>query len=237
MLILLFLICFPLLTIQQSYHEMLEPDLPRFCHHAAVTIEGEDVVCSGAIISSTEIVTSFECFDFQKMSMNVANNVYVRVGSMDRLSGGIFRRVSDVKRIYFPQSDQRILQNVSIPGHSITFDCSQVNIPGDPTSRDMALLTLKEPLPIGPTICPIELARKEDDIYVRDKTIVEVSGYASAKNSTILHWIESPIDIDEIYGELPSYFIKIPRESIFPKLEAGKINSSSALRFIFMNNQ
>lgn len=48
---------------------MLESNLPQFCHHAAVTIKEEDIVCSEAIISSTEIVTSknkyFEMFHNQ----------------------------------------------------------------------------------------------------------------------------------------------------------------------------
>lgn len=134
-----------------DYTRMLETDLPRFCFNAAILLEEGDTKCNGIIISSTQILTSDKCLMYQKYYgyMDLSKNISVRVGSTERLSGGMNKILNDTNRV--PQ-----------------------------TMRDLAVLILKEPLPFGPTICPIRLAEKKDDIYIKEGVIVETSGFDTA---------------------------------------------------------
>ncbi|XP_055317282.1 uncharacterized protein LOC129576355 [Sitodiplosis mosellana] len=153
---------------------MIEPDSSRFCYHAAILPAEKNVrglrACSGAIISSTQIVTLVNCVRYYTGSkdsymMSEHKNISVRVGTTNRLNGGLIGHVASLKRI--------------------PYLCRYHHV-------GLALLTLKEPLPLGPTICPIRLAEKDDgDVYMKNGNTVELCGYnnyhgISEYNSTLL---------------------------------------------------
>lgn len=162
---------------------VLESDLSRFCYHAAIVlgekndsmIAGErDKTCSGAIISSTRIVTSFDCLGYVKLvyKYEYPSNITVRVGSADRLNGGITGNVREFKRLHL--SDSHL---------------------------DLAVITLYDPLPLGPNICTIRLAnKKDDDAYIKNGSTIEACGYRMYEDGGVrqIQWTISPItDIDK----------------------------------------
>lgn len=138
---------------------VLESDLSRYCFHAAIVIGVKkyavspfesDKTCSGAIISSTQIVTTFDCTRHAIIPSYYIypSNITVRAGSADRLSGGIVRYTKEVKR----------------------FDVGR--------GHYLAVITLDEPLVFGPTVCKIDMAREKDDkVYMKMRNSVEVCGY------------------------------------------------------------
>lgn len=181
LIVLLFAIVALFITVECE--PVLESDLSRFCYHAAIIlgekndfmIAGErDKTCSGAIISSTQIVTSFDCLRYVKYvyKYEYPSNITVRVGSADRLNGGITGHVREFKHLHL--SDSHL---------------------------DLAVITLYDPLPLGPTICTIRLAEKEDDdAYIKNGSTVEACGYPMSRDGGVrqIEWTISPItDVDE----------------------------------------
>lgn len=137
---------------------VLESDLSRYCFHAAIVIGVKkygvspfesDKTCSEAIISSTQIVTTFDCTRHAIIPSYCIypSNITVRAGSADRLSGGIVRYTKEVKR----------------------FDVGR--------GHYLAVITLDEPLVFGPTVCKIDMAREKDDkVYIKCKTVLKFVG-------------------------------------------------------------
>ncbi|XP_031621299.1 uncharacterized protein LOC116339515 [Contarinia nasturtii] len=181
---------------ENIYTPVLVTDLSRFCFNAAILLAEGDTKCNGAIISSTKIVTSYKCMihfdEHHSMYLPFSKNISVRVGSTERLSGGIIRHVDNVRRISFPLDDITLRRYPNIQ-HAI---------------NDLAVLSFKKPLPLGPTICPIRLAEKKDDIYIKEGSLVEMSGYNTHRFRNITELRSLTSQIIEINNKCPTFHIE-----------------------------
>ncbi|XP_031628767.1 uncharacterized protein LOC116344399 [Contarinia nasturtii] len=190
------------------FGKLLESDLPKFCFHASILLEEGDTRCNGAIISSTQILTSFKCVRYWDYHTRYeSKNISVRVGSIERFNGGIVRQVASFKHLPYPLNDHIAESDWYKESTRIEFE--------DLAKLDLIVFTLKDPLPLGPTICPIRLAEKEDDIYVKIGTSVEIVGCSTLKRETIetreLHSIKETIS--NVTEKCPQFFF--PRTGIY----------------------
>lgn len=178
-----------------------ERSLHRYCYTAVIELEKNvsETVLNGIIISPTKILTQYDRLMIrpQYFPKYLSRNITVRVGSIDRFNGGIIQHVSNVERIPYPNKKAWV---------------------------DLAVLTLNESLPFGPTICSIRLAEMEDEIYTKNGSIVEINGYnyvPSYKNSPKgLQWMKSPIIMG---SKCHDVWIKRLEQNMRPKMIGGKI--------------